>query len=880
MPSNNNKFVIIDGSSLMFRAFFALPLLLTEAGRYTNAIFGFSKMLFKLLEEIKPQYVAVAFDKSRQTFRTEIFQDYKGTRDKTPDELVSQIPLLQKFVKALGIQFVEVDNYEADDIIGTLATKAAAAGVEALVITGDRDALQLIRPNLKIVMTKKGISETDIFDEAAFQNKYGIEPKRLIDLKALMGDKSDNIPGVFGIGEKTALKLLVEYKTLDGIYENIDKITAKKLKEKLINDKDKAYLSYKLAAIDCAMDLEFMPKDFTMEPNMAQLKAFCDEYELKSIWRFAQKFAAPSDAEQAAEQSSFTYHTLTEKELTKFAAAIKKQGVFSYLPVHSGKVPHMICRGIMFEQRAEEDKNTVRYLPVTGKSDKIIKNIFADKNITKITYDLKNTLHCGYVPEGKVEDILMAAYMLDPAASNYSCSELCSKYFDEDLLPYDKKQETASLESETAYYLNKLSLQKMADILLPELKEKELYPLYEKTELPLEKVLVSMEELGVYINSEKIKKMSDEIGKMINELLGDIYKLAETEFNVNSPKQLGEVLFEHLNLPVQKKTKTGYSTDAKVLDNLRPLHPIIDKILDYRMWNKLKSTYLDAMYELIDKETRRIHTTFNQTVTATGRLSSSDPNLQNIPVRTSAGKKIRSLFEPDKGFDLFLSADYSQIELRILAHMSGDKNFIEAFKLNQDIHARTASEVFGVPIDEVTDELRRRAKAINFGLVYGKSDYGLAQELHITRQEAGDYIKSYFAKYAGVKKCLDDIVAEAHEKGYTTTLFGRRRYLPGIKSQNHNIRMQNERMAMNTPIQGTAADIIKMAMIATWEKIRGQDLKSRVLLQVHDELVIECIKEEIPSLKDILNETMQNIVSLKVPLTIDINTGSDWAQTK
>ncbi|MDQ0203654.1 DNA polymerase I [Pectinatus haikarae] len=880
MKYTKNRFVIIDGSSLMYRAFFALPLLTTESGKYTNAILGFAKMALKLLDELQPQYAVVAFDKSRHTFRTEIFKDYKGTRDKTPDELISQIPMLHNFTKALGITFIEVDNYEADDIIGTLATKAASDGVESLVITGDRDALQLIRPNLKIIMTKKGITETEIFDDTAFKEKYGIEPKRLIDLKALMGDKSDNIPGVFGVGEKTALKLLTEYDSLEGVYANIDKISGKKLKEKLTADKDMAFLSYKLATINCEMDLSFTAEKYAITPDMSQLKSFCDEYELKSIWRFLNKlYAEPSSEKTVVENNDYTYTTVDKTSIASLISQIKASGVFAYLPVFSGKVPHILCQGIMAEQPSEND-HSVLYIPCVSEFYRYIDDLFLDDSITKVTYDLKNTLHCGYSPSGKVVDILLTAYMIDPAANNYTLTSLAAKYLDKEILPYDFKKDDASLEYEASYYLHAFSFSHITDILISSLQEKNLYKLYESTELPLEKVLVSMEKYGVYINSQKLKDMSADIGSIIADLLSDIYLLAETEFNVNSPKQLGEVLFDHLSLPVQKKTKTGYSTNADVLEILRPHHPIIEKILDYRMWSKLKSTYLDAMYELIDNETHRIHTTFNQTVTATGRLSSSDPNLQNIPVRTEAGKKIRSLFEPAKDYDLFLSADYSQIELRILAHMSDDKNFIEAFKLEQDIHSRTASEVFGVPLDEVTSELRRRAKAINFGLVYGKSDYGLAQELHISRQEAAEYINSYFTKYNGVKKCLDDIVEEAHQKGYTTTLFGRRRYLPGIKSSNHNIRMQNERMAMNTPIQGTAADIIKMAMIATWEKIRAQKLKSRILLQVHDELVIEAVAAEVPALKNILYETMQNIVELKVPLTIDINTGIDWAQTK
>ncbi|MBB5336141.1 DNA polymerase I [Pectinatus brassicae] len=877
MEQIKNRFVIIDGSSLMYRAFFALPLLTTESGKYTNAIFGFAKMAVKILEELKPEYAAVAFDKSRHTFRSEIYKEYKGTREKTPDELSSQIPMLHEFTKALGIKLIEIDNYEADDIIGTLANKAAREGFETMVITGDRDILQLIQPNLQIVMTKKGITETEIMDETAFKEKYaGLSPKRLIDMKALMGDKSDNIPGVFGIGEKTALKLLTQYQTLDGIYEHINEITAKKLKEKLVTDKDNAYLSYKLATIVCDMPLDFIPTEYSITPDSHALKKICEEYALKSVWTSLNKISGiGEDTAVVMDEDADKYLVANKNMQQKVISQIQTNGYIAYLPVCTGKVPHITCHGLMI---ASSENNQAVNIFISEADLTSIAGILADKNITKITYDLKSSLHSGLTIAGKTIDTMLAAYMLDPSANEYNLENLSDKYLEREIASYDQKE--AIPFGKTAYLLKSVPLKELADILLPLLQEKNLTNLYDNTELPLEKVLANMENIGVYINSEKLQNMSDEIGSTIETLLTDIYKLADIEFNVNSPKQLGEVLFDHLKLPVQKKTKTGYSTNADVLDALRPYHPIIEKILEYRMWSKLKSTYLDGMYNLIDADTQRIHTTFNQTVTATGRLSSSEPNLQNIPVRTDAGKKIRSLFEPAAGYDIFLSADYSQIELRILAHMSDDKNFVEAFKLDQDIHARTASEIFDVPLSDVTADLRRHAKAINFGLVYGKSDYGLAQELNIPRKEAATYIKNYFTKYEGVKKCLDKIVTDAHEDGYTTTLFGRRRYLPGIKSKNFNIRNQNERMAMNTPIQGTAADIIKMAMIATWQEIKKQNLKSRILLQVHDELVIEAVNEEIDILKSILINTMQNIVKLSVPLTIDINTGKNWAEAK
>lgn len=873
MPQKKERFIIIDGSSLLYRAFFALPLLSTPDGIYTNAILGFSRMLMRLFTDFKPDLAAIAFDKSRHTFRTDIYESYKGTREKTPDELKGQIPLLKNLAQAAGIKFLESDGYEADDIIGTLSTQAAAKNYDTLVITGDRDALQLIRPNLRVIFTKKGISDIACFDEEAFKEAYSLSPIKLIDLKALMGDKSDNIPGIFGIGEKTALKLLTEYGSLDGLYENIEKIKAAKLKEKLKNGKDDAYLSYKLATIDCHMPLTFIADDFTITPDDEKLTAFCQSYGLKSLKKVLfMALCGEKKAEKKAGNpaSDCTLIEATKEDIKKIAQISQETGLI-FLPLTTGKIPHKKCLGL-----AVQAKDKAYFLDFS-RNENEIKALLENATLSKITFNLKESLACNLAINGKITDLLLLGYMLEPSDGDYTPASLAEKYL---LSPLPETPKKISQKELCGFWLNAIPLEKLALFMCEKMKKENLLSLYEELELPLAGMLVNMERAGVHINQDRLAEMAQNIGQTIDTLFEEIYQLAGCQFNVNSPKQLGAVLFEKLGLPAQKKTKTGYSTNAAVLDNLRYAHPVVGKILDYRMWSKLKSTYLDGMATLIEPQTSRIHTTFNQTATATGRLSSSEPNLQNIPVRTEAGKKIRSLFVPGPGYKYFISADYSQIELRILAHMSGDENFISSFCANEDIHRRTASEIFGVAPEDVTNEQRRHAKAINFGLVYGKSDFGLAKELHISRQAAASYIESYFKKYAGVKRYLDQIVEKAHEDGYSTTLFGRRRHLATINSKNANLRAQAERMAMNTPIQGTAADIIKRAMLSAQKNIEKAQLKSRIVLQVHDELVIETAENEIEAVKKILKDSMQNAAQLKVPLTVDINMGTDWASAK
>ncbi|MBQ1867672.1 DNA polymerase I [Selenomonas sp.] len=871
----NKRFVILDGSSLMYRAFYALPPLTDSLGEPTNAIFGFSNMLTKLLGELNPDALVIAFDKGKKTFRTERYPEYKGTRDKTPEELLAQIPLLHEFAAAFGVSFIEKERYEADDIIGTLATKAAAAGHDVMVVTGDKDALQLVRPNLRVMLTKKGISELKAYDEEVFREEYGFEPIRLIDLKGLMGDTSDNIPGVPGVGPKTATKLLLEYGTLENVLENIEAISGKKLKERLTENRDQAVLSKELATIELQVpDMELTMDDYAIMPDHAAMKKFCDRYELKGVWKNFIKLYGESDGGlfagmeiQEAAPVDLSYDEWEEKQA---AAALAKAESVAVCGIFTGRVPfEQLSRAVVVTSPAGDTGLIALDSPA---GQQLLRFFEADKPAT--FYELKQYYHAGIKAQSSFFDIKLADYLLHPELSKYELSNLSHQYF-----PGQSVPESFADEVSQAVWTAKL-IAKLQPKLAAELEELGMKKLYDEIELPLVEVLAAMEQNGVYVNRKNLEEKAAEVGKKIEEIQQDIYTLAGTEFNINSPKQLGEVLFERLELPPTKKTKTGYSTNAEVLESLRYQHPIIEQILAYRMWTKLKSTYLDAIGELIHPESGRVHTSFNQMVTATGRLSSSDPNLQNIPVRTEEGKTIRALFEPGEGYDYLLSADYSQIELRLLAHMSGDESFIDAFCQNQDIHARTASEVFGVPLAEVTPTLRSRAKAVNFGIVYGISDYGLSRDLHIPKKEAASYIDSYFARYPGIRKFMDDTVAAAHETGCVTTLYGRRRELPAIKSRNFMQRSLAERMAMNTPIQGTAADIIKLAMIEAYHRLQDAGVKSRILLQVHDELVLETTEKERETVSKILKESMEQVAKLSVPLLIDIHSGKNWAEAK
>ena len=866
----SKKFVILDGSSLIYRAFYAMPPLTDSKGESTGAMVGFDNMLTKLLTELAPDLLAIAFDRSRHTFRTERYADYKGTRKETPAELKTQIPLLKEYAKAYGIAFLEKDNYEADDIIGTLATQAASAGFDTIVVTGDRDALQLVRPNLRVMLTKKGISEIKLYDEAAFEEEYGFEPVKLIDLKGLMGDASDNIPGVPGVGPKTASKLLIEYGSLEAVLENAGQVSGKKLQEKLLENKEQALLSKELATIELSVpELAFKEEEFAIEPEFEAMEAFCKAHELNKVWQNFQRLNVRETSlfteEQEAATADLSYRIAEKAE--EIEACLKDDGALGLAGVFSGRHPFEKLEGTAVV--CGSAKLFVSF--GTPAWEALVKALEAGRQ--PVVFDAKRYYQAGLAGV-QFFDVQLVDYLLRPELSDYELGRLAGDYFPREAVP-----ETFADEREEAVWQAWL-LSRLREPLRRELTERRQEKLYADMELPLASVLADMEQQGIFVNRQRLLEKAKAVGEKIEALQADIYALAGGEFKINSPKQLGEVLFDCLGLPPVKKTKTGYSTNAEVLETLRYQHPVVELVLAFRMWSKLKSTYLDGIADLIDQETGRVHTTFNQTVTATGRLSSSDPNLQNIPVRREEGKTIRALFEPGEGYDYLLSADYSQIELRILAHMSGDESFLEAFREGQDIHARTAAEVFGVPLAEVTADMRRKAKAVNFGIVYGISDYGLSRDLHISRQEAAGYIGSYFDRYPGVKAYLDRMVQEARDTGSVKTLFGRRRELPAISSRNFNQRSLAERMAMNTPIQGTAADIIKLAMIAAHKALKKAKVRSRILLQVHDELVLEVPAGEVEQVSKILREAMEQVVELSVPLSIDVNYGPNWAEAK
>ena len=876
---SREKFAVLDGSSLFFRAFYALQLPPNARGVHTNAVHGFAMMLVKLLRELAPTQIVIAFDKSRTTFRTALYPAYKGTRDKTPEELITQIPLLKELAKSLGIPFLEMDDYEADDIIGTLATQAAGAGTETVVVTGDRDALQLIRDGLTVLLTKKGIRETHAYDTAAFEEEYGFAPIRLIDMKGLMGDSSDNIPGVPGVGPKTATKLLLEYGTIENVLDHATEVSGKKLSASLVEYRDQALLSKQLATIECNVpELRYEAEGFRMQPDRTTLEAFCKEYELRTVGRMFSEYLGAADvsadaveqslfgAEDASPQPSLAAEELTAADLEPLRGAEE----IAVAALFGGTAPFVQVELLALSYGSEQ-----RLVRADSAHFGEVRAILAERPV--VLWNAKRYAQAGLSVGANIFDLELADYLLRPEESKRDIERAAFARLGTlpEMLDNLTDDRHAMREAQVAARLSR-PMQKA-------LEEAGLMRLNQEIELPLVPVLATMERTGIYVNRAALERERTAANARIDALAEEIHALAGTEFNISSPKQLGEVLFERLDLAAGskiKKTKTGYATNAETLEELKERHPIVSKVLTYRMWTKLRSTYLEGIGALIRPETGRVHTSFNQTVTATGRLSSSDPNLQNIPVRTEEGRAVRALFEPGEGYDVLLSADYSQIELRILAHMSGDATLIDAFRSGQDIHARTASEVFGVPIDSVTGEQRRRAKAVNFGIVYGLSDFGLARDLGISRKEAAGYIECYFARYHGVREFLDKTVANAHASGYVTTLYGRRRDLPALRSRNFMQRSFAERMAMNTPIQGTAADLIKIAMIRADAALRAAHVKSRILLQVHDELVLEAVEAEIKEVSDILRTAMSGAAELAVPLAVDVHTGKNWAEAK
>ena len=884
----NKKILIVDGSSLFFRAFYALPLLKTKRGIYTNAIYGFISMLENAIEKVDPQYIVTCFDMKGKTFRTDIYDDYKGNRQKTPSELEQQFPIVREILKAMNIKALESPIYEADDIAGTIASLANKNDIEAILLTGDRDYFQLANKNTKILFTKKGITDLDIITEDSIEKSYQINPNQLIDIKGLMGDKSDNIPGVPGIGEKTALKLIHQFSSMENIYDNLDEVSGKKLKEKLEENKAQAFMSKKLGTIVKNVPLDEEIEDFKrVEYDYDTLSDMYREYEFNTLIK---RLPDQYQKEEFVEVND-SFLEYEEKSVDDLISAIKNKKSFSFKFITDGKIYEEVFPSYL-AIKAKDDK--VNFISLENQDTiKKFKEVFEDKSIEKLGHELKEDIiilkYYKIELNNFIHDSKIAEYLLNATQSNYDIDNLSNIYFnysyksEEDLLGKGvKKKNFSDIEEDELkkYYSFILNLvYKLYEKQIEKIKDYGMKNLYYEVELPLVEVLSSMELIGVNTKSEILDEIGDDLDKRIEDLKEKIYKEAGEEFNINSTKKLSEILFEKMNLPVIKKTKTGYSTSAEVLEKLAPKAEIASYILDYRQFTKLKSTYIDGLKELINKKTGRIHSHFNQTVTSTGRISSTEPNLQNIPIRTEEGRLIRKAFiSSDSG--KLVDADYSQIELRVLASVSEDKNMIAAFNNDEDIHRRTASEVFHVDFDDVTPLIRSRAKAVNFGIVYGISDYGLSQNLNIPRKEAGEYIDNYLNHYQGIQDYMKSIVEKAKKDGYVETLLKRRRYIPELNAKNFNIRSFGERIAINTPIQGSAADIIKIAMVKIYNELKEKNMKSKLILQIHDELVVDASEDEIDQVKDMMIEVMESAIKLKVDLKVDLQIGNSLYETK
>lgn len=856
-----NKLVIIDGSSLLYRAFYALPPL-SKNGVYTNAVFGFLRMLLSIYRTLNPEYMAVSFDKSRETFRTKMYSGYKATRKPAPDELVPQFALIKEVLRVMGAAVYEPEGYEGDDVLGTLSRRYEES-LPVYIVTGDRDALQLSDEHVTVLLTRKGISQMDAMTPEAVMEKYQITPSQVIDMKALMGDASDNIPGVRGVGEKTALKLITRYKTLDGIYDHLDEIKGA-LHKKLEADKEAAYLSYDLATIRRDIPLESTLDEMKQPVHLDEMNALFRRLGLDTM--VSEFSRLPRFEALAREKKEQTATQIKEAEPWSEDISVEGETLALVIPF-TGTAPFLQAPFVMIVShdhvwRAENEQ----FLQVQKVLSKAAHVVVTD---SKKLWESDFPLH-GLA----LEDISLSAYVLNPGRTDYPLSYL-AEFCGIDPV-YPEQMETPE---ESGAVTGTFLLSVYAH-LVPEMEKNGVDALYRNIELPLVEVLSAMEKAGIATDQKRWKEVLEDMQQRERHILREIYTEAGESFNVNSPRQLSYILFDKMHMPAGKKTKTGYSTAASVLDKLAETYPFVKKILEYRTLSKLISTYLLALPELIRPETGRIHTSFNQTVTATGRLSSSNPNLQNIPVRTEEGRKIRSLFVPGEGYDCFISSDYSQVELRVLAHMSGDPGLIAAFNNKEDIHRRTAAEIMGIPFEEVTPEQRSHAKAVNFGIIYGISDYGLARQLNISREAAARYMKSYFERYPHIHEYMQTMIEQARNTGRAVTMFGRYRELPDIHSKNFNRRSFAERTAMNTPIQGTAADIMKIAMRNVYKKMQAMGCRSRILLQVHDELIVEAVNSEKEMLKKLLKETMEQAVKLRVPLVADVHTGTNWAETK
>ena len=898
-----DKLVLIDGNSIMNRAFYGImgsKMLTTKDGIYTNAIYGFLAILFNILDDIKPEYIGVAFDVKGKLKRKELFEDYKANRHGMPEELAQQMPIIKDVLRAMNIDILEKEGYEGDDILGTLAKFGEKKGLDVTILSGDRDTFQLASDHItiRIPRTKAGKTETENYNKSKVIEEYGLEPKQLIEVKALQGDTSDNIPGVPGIGPKTAISLIKKYHSIKELYEKIEKgkdDLKGKQKENIISNKEKAELSRTLGEIDTKVPLDISLENLKVEEWDKQ--KVLELFEKLSFQRYIDKFSLRTiESEKKSKQENQKIEIIETTNIPELNGKL-----YYYFELKENNNENNIIKNdIVGIGIYSEDKlyyiNKSSFNETKDSFENILKKIFENKEIEKYGYNLAEDYillkQIGITMENIVYDAKVATYILD-STRKLDIDIIVKDYLDIDnneifalngigeenkqTSLFEETKEDNSLKVKSCIYAKEIY--QLAEITLKKLEEEKELDLFKNIDMPTIEVLAEMQWNGMYLDVNELDNYGDMLKTRLNSLTEEIYKLSGQEFNINSPKQLGEVLFEKLKLPVIKKTKSGYSTDVDVLEKLVEEHPVIEKLLEYRQLMKLNSTYVEGMKVYVNPKTKRIHSFFHQTITATGRISSTEPNLQNIPTRFELGKQLRKVFRPAEKC-VYIDADYSQIELRVLAHISNDEHMIQAFKNGEDIHKQAASKVFNIPIDEVTKEQRSSAKAVNFGIVYGISDFGLGEQLHIPRKKAKQYIEQYLQMYSGIKKFMNDIVETAKEKGYVETEFKRRRYIPELKSNNYMVRQFGQRVAMNTPIQGTAADIMKIAMINVLKEIKTRNLKSKVVLQVHDEMMIEAPLEEAEEIKKILKDKMENAVKLNVPLVAEISEADNWYECK
>lgn len=864
------KLLILDSNSILNRAFYGVRYLSAKDGTPTNAIYGFLNILLKLIKEQEPDYICAAFDVKAPTFRHKQYEGYKAQRKPMPEGLAAQMPLAKDVLRAMGVTILEKEGYEADDIIGTVARLCEESEISCFIATGDKDDLQLASDKTKVILTvtKSGYNETIIYDDKAVKEKYHVTPTEFIDVKALMGDPSDNIPGVKGVGEKTAMSLIEKHHSIEYIYENIDDIGLKgAMLQKMKDGREMAFMSKELATINRNTPIEFNAEECVFDgfENNGELYEILKRLELNSIIKKLDLSDGDNVKENEDIFKDFSYQVGDKNMISGDKVTV----VLDF----DGDNISSVAVGL--------GNNAV----VLNEQDDI-KELLEDDSIAKVMFDVKEAI---VKLNGRIDiknisdDTAIAAYLVDPAKNEYTIEKLASEYFGTVIEKPEVKQLSLldDVETDRSEYLAKcaVALGVLNDRIGDKIKENGQEKLYQEVELPLVTVLAHLEINGFLVDDNQLKEFADKLGEKIDALTNEIYMLAGEEFNINSPKQLGVILFEKLELKPVKKTKTGYATNADVLEKLRDKHPIVNFIMEYRQLAKLKSTYCDGLTAVVNPNTHRIHSVFTQTVTVTGRLSSTEPNLQNIPTRTELGREIRKMFVAKDGYVL-VDADYSQIELRVLAHIANDETMINAFRNNEDIHAVTASQVLGIPLEDVTKEQRSSAKAVNFGIVYGIGEFSLAQDLHISVKEAKAYIESYLEKYHGVRNYMESIKEQAKKDGYVKTMLNRIRYIPELKSPNYNIRQFGERVALNTPIQGTAADIIKLAMVRVDNRLINEGLKSKLILQVHDELIVEAHKDEVNKVKQILSEEMQGAMELNVPLKVDMSTGHSWYDAK